>query len=188
MRDAHQSLMATRLRTNDLVAAAPATNMAMANAFSVEAWGGATFDVAYRFLKESPWVRLQQLREAMPNTLIQMLLRASNAVGYSNYPDNLVKESCGVSDNRNHFFGFCVSCGLDCKNDIEVYGKNEIVTVVCECFENSTCLFEILVCNGDVCKAGDVGSSGVVVFLILVKLGEGNCTEVVFKVTESGKS
>lgn len=72
MRDAHQSLMATRLRTNDLMAAAPATNMAMANAFSVEAWGGATFDVAYRFLKESPWVRLQQLRAAMPNTLIQM--------------------------------------------------------------------------------------------------------------------
>ena len=56
MRDAHQSLMATRLRTNDLLAVAPATNMAMANAFSVEAWGGATFDVAYRFLKESPWV------------------------------------------------------------------------------------------------------------------------------------
>lgn len=80
MRDAHQSLMATRLRTNDLIVAAPATNMAMANAFSVEAWGGATFDVAYRFLTESPWRRLQQLSEAMPNTLIQMLLRASNAV------------------------------------------------------------------------------------------------------------
>ncbi|WP_458398856.1 pyruvate carboxylase [Anaerotignum sp.] len=92
MRDAHQSLMATRLRTNDLLAVAPATNMAMANAFSVEAWGGATFDVAYRFLKESPWVRLAKLREAMPNTLIQMLLRASNAVGYANYPDNVVRE------------------------------------------------------------------------------------------------
>ena len=100
MRDAHQSLMATRLRTNDLVAAAPATNMAMANAFSVEAWGGATFDVAYRFLKESPWVRLQQLREAMPNTLIQMLLRASNAVGYANYPDNVVREFIKVSAER----------------------------------------------------------------------------------------
>ena len=100
MRDAHQSLMATRLRTNDLLAAAPATNMAMANAFSVEAWGGATFDVAYRFLKESPWVRLQQLREAMPNTLIQMLLRASNAVGYANYPDNVVREFIKVSAER----------------------------------------------------------------------------------------
>ena len=92
MRDAHQSLMATRLRTNDLIVAAPATNMAMANAFSVEAWGGATFDVAYRFLTESPWRRLQQLSEAMPNTLIQMLLRASNAVGYANYPGNVVRE------------------------------------------------------------------------------------------------
>ncbi|MGN1231344.1 MAG: pyruvate carboxylase subunit B, partial [Anaerotignum sp.] len=100
MRDAHQSLMATRLRTNDLIAAAPATNMAMANAFSVEAWGGATFDVAYRFLKESPWLRLQQLREAMPNTLIQMLLRASNAVGYANYPDNVVREFIKVSAER----------------------------------------------------------------------------------------
>ena len=92
MRDAHQSLMATRMRTNDLVKAAPLTNQVMRNAFSVEAWGGATFDVAYRFLNESPWVRLTELRKRMPNTLIQMLLRASNAVGYSNYPDNVVSE------------------------------------------------------------------------------------------------
>ena len=92
MRDAHQSLFATRMRTADLLAAAPATNVAMQNAFSVEAWGGATFDVAYRFLKESPWRRLEQLSAAMPNTLIQMLLRASNAVGYKNYPDNVVRE------------------------------------------------------------------------------------------------
>lgn len=100
MRDAHQSLMATRMRTIDLLTAAPATNKAMENAFSVEAWGGATFDVAYRFLKESPWVRLQQLRDKMPNTLIQMLLRASNAVGYTNYPDNVVKEFIRVSAER----------------------------------------------------------------------------------------
>ncbi|NLK37830.1 MAG: pyruvate carboxylase [Epulopiscium sp.] len=99
MRDAHQSLTATRVRTTDLVKVAPATNKAMANAFSVEAWGGATFDVAYRFLKESPWIRLDQLREKMPNTLIQMLLRASNAVGYTNYPDNVVKEFIRVSAN-----------------------------------------------------------------------------------------
>ncbi len=91
MRDAHQSLFATRMRTRDILAVAPFMNQAMAQAFSVEAWGGATFDVAYRFLKESPWVRLQQLAEAMPNTLIQMLLRASNAVGYKNYPDNVVE-------------------------------------------------------------------------------------------------
>ncbi len=92
MRDAHQSLMATRMRTIDLVKVAPLTNQVMRNAFSVEAWGGATFDVAYRFLNESPWIRLQDLRERMPNTLIQMLLRAANTVGYSNYPDNVVKE------------------------------------------------------------------------------------------------
>ncbi len=92
MRDAHQSLFATRLRSKDMLEIAPYTNMAMQNAFSVEAWGGATFDVAYRFLKESPWIRLTQLAEAMPNTMIQMLLRASNAVGYKNYPDNVVKE------------------------------------------------------------------------------------------------
>lgn len=100
MRDAHQSLMATRMRTLDLLTAAPATNKAMEKAFSVEAWGGATFDVAYRFLKESPWVRLQQLRKEMPNTLIQMLLRASNAVGYTNYPDNVVKKFIEVSAER----------------------------------------------------------------------------------------
>ena len=91
MRDAQQSLMATRMRTKDLVGASGATNAFMQEAFSVEAWGGATYDTAYRFLKESPWKRLQLLREFMPNTLIQMLLRASNAVGYSNYPDNVVR-------------------------------------------------------------------------------------------------
>jgi pyruvate carboxylase len=100
MRDAHQSLMATRMRTKDLVKAAPLTNQVMRNAFSVEAWGGATFDVAYRFLKESPWVRLEKLREAMPNTLIQMLMRAANAVGYSNYPDNVVSEFIKLSAER----------------------------------------------------------------------------------------
>ena len=97
MRDAQQSLMATRMRSKDLCGAAYATNAYMQNAFSVEAWGGATYDTAYRFLKESPWKRLELLRERMPNTLIQMLLRASNAVGYSNYPDNVVKEFIKIS-------------------------------------------------------------------------------------------
>ncbi len=92
MRDAQQSLMATRMRTKDLAGAAKATNAFLQNAFSVEAWGGATYDTTYRFLKESPWKRLEILRERMPNTMIQMLLRASNAVGYSNYPDNVVQE------------------------------------------------------------------------------------------------
>ena len=97
MRDAQQSLMATRMRSKDLCGAAYATNAFMQDAFSVEAWGGATYDTAYRFLKESPWKRLELLRERMPNTLIQMLLRASNAVGYSNYPDNVVKEFIRIS-------------------------------------------------------------------------------------------
>lgn len=100
MRDAQQSLMATRMRTVDLAGASGATNTFMQNGFSVEAWGGATYDTSYRFLKESPWGRLQVLRDKMPNTLIQMLLRASNAVGYSNYPDNVVKEFIKVSSER----------------------------------------------------------------------------------------
>ena len=97
MRDAQQSLLATRMRSKDLCGAAYATNAYMQNAFSVEAWGGATYDTAYRFLKESPWKRLELLRNRMPNTLIQMLLRASNAVGYSNYPDNVVQEFIKIS-------------------------------------------------------------------------------------------
>ncbi|MBR7798032.1 pyruvate carboxylase [Agaribacter marinus] len=91
-RDAHQSLLATRVRTKDLYQIAEPTARLLPNLFSVEMWGGATFDVAYRFLKEDPWERLLKLREKMPNVLFQMLLRASNAVGYKNYPDNLIKE------------------------------------------------------------------------------------------------
>ncbi|MFD2043977.1 pyruvate carboxylase [Ornithinibacillus salinisoli] len=91
-RDAHQSLLATRVRTKDLVQIAEPTSNLLPNLFSVEMWGGATFDVAYRFLKEDPWERLLKLRKKMPNILFQMLLRASNAVGYKNYPDNLINE------------------------------------------------------------------------------------------------
>jgi pyruvate carboxylase len=91
-RDAHQSLLATRIRTRDLKQIAEPTARMLPNLFSVEMWGGATFDVAYRFLKEDPWERLLQLRERIPNVLFQMLLRASNAVGYKNYPDNVIKK------------------------------------------------------------------------------------------------
>jgi pyruvate carboxylase len=91
MRDAHQSLLATRMRTIDMVAIAPAYAILLPQLFSVECWGGATFDVAMRFLKEDPWERLERLREAMPNLLLQMLLRSANAVGYTNYPDNVVQ-------------------------------------------------------------------------------------------------
>ena len=92
MRDAHQSLVATRLRTYDFLQAAPATEAYMKDLFSLEMWGGATFDVAYRFLNESPWRRLQKLREEIPDILFQMLFRASNGVGYTNYPDNVITE------------------------------------------------------------------------------------------------
>lgn len=91
-RDAHQSLLATRLRTHDIKQIAEPTAKLLPNLFSMEMWGGATFDVAYRFLSEDPWDRLLTLREKAPNVLFQMLLRASNAVGYKNYPDNLIKE------------------------------------------------------------------------------------------------
>ena len=90
MRDAHQSLMATRMRSLDLVKIAEALNYNMDKLFSVEMWGGATFDVAYRFLHEDPWERLKILREKMPNMLLQMLIRGNNTVGYKNYPDNVV--------------------------------------------------------------------------------------------------
>lgn len=92
MRDAHQSLMATRMRTKDMVKIAKAESVIGKDLFSVEMWGGATFDVAYRFLKESPWDRLEQLRKKMPNVLFQMLIRGANAVGYKNYPDNVIRE------------------------------------------------------------------------------------------------
>ena len=90
-RDAHQSLMATRMRSIDLIQAAQQYEAAVPQLFSAEVWGGATFDTAYRFLTENPWNRLEKIRKAMPNTLLQMLLRGSNAVGYSNYPDAVIR-------------------------------------------------------------------------------------------------
>lgn len=90
MRDAHQSLFATRMRSYDMLAIAPYYARMLPELFSIECWGGATFDTAMRFLKEDPWERLVQLRKAIPNTLLQMLLRSSNAVGYTNYADNVV--------------------------------------------------------------------------------------------------
>ena len=91
MRDGHQSLLATRMRSVDMIRVAPAYASNLPSLFSVECWGGATFDVAYRFLQECPWQRLRDLRAQMPNLMTQMLLRASNGVGYTNYPDNVVR-------------------------------------------------------------------------------------------------
>jgi pyruvate carboxylase len=87
-------LLATRVRTNELIAIAPATARALPNAFALEMWGGATFDVSMRFLKEDPWTRLRKLRQLVPNIPFQMLLRGANAVGYTSYADNVVKEFC----------------------------------------------------------------------------------------------
>ena len=91
MRDGHQSLLATRMRSIDMIKAAPAYAANLPGLFSVECWGGATFDVAYRFLQECPWQRLRDIRAAMPNIMTQMLLRGANGVGYTTYPDNVVQ-------------------------------------------------------------------------------------------------
>jgi len=93
-RDAHQSLLATRFRTHDLLNVADAYAHLAPGLFSLEMWGGATFDTSMRFLKEDPWQRLAEMREKIPNILFQMLFRASNAVGYASYPDNVVSEFC----------------------------------------------------------------------------------------------
>jgi pyruvate carboxylase len=90
-RDAHQSLLATRLRTHDMTRVAPAVAQHLSGLFSLEMWGGATFDVAMRYLHEDPWERLDRLRRQIPNILFQMLLRGANAVGYTNYPDSVVR-------------------------------------------------------------------------------------------------
>lgn len=91
LRDAHQSLLATRMRTYDMLKVANGFAMNHPNTFSMEVWGGATFDVCMRFLHENPWQRLRKIREAVPNILLQMLLRGSNGVGYTAYPDNLIE-------------------------------------------------------------------------------------------------
>ncbi|SDY44896.1 pyruvate carboxylase [Citreimonas salinaria] len=91
MRDGHQSLLATRMRSIDMIRATPAYAHNLPQLFSVECWGGATFDVAYRFLQECPWQRLRDIRERLPNVMTQMLLRGANGVGYTNYPDNVVQ-------------------------------------------------------------------------------------------------
>jgi len=96
-RDAHQSLLATRVRTHDLLKISPFVAHNFSNLYSVENWGGATFDVAMRFLHECPWERLEQLRKEIPNIPFQMLLRGANAVGYTSYPDNVIHKFCELA-------------------------------------------------------------------------------------------
>ena len=102
-RDAHQSLLATRVRSHDLLQISPFVAHKFNNLYALENWGGATFDVALRFLHECPWERLIDMRKAIPNIPFQMLLRGANAVGYTNYPDNVVYKFCELS----------VQCGMD---------------------------------------------------------------------------
>lgn len=102
-RDAHQSLLATRVRSHDLLLISPFVAHKFNNLYSLENWGGATFDVALRFLHECPWERLENMRKAIPNVPFQMLLRGANAVGYTNYPDNVVFKFCELA----------VQCGMD---------------------------------------------------------------------------
>ena len=115
MRDGHQSLLATRMRTHDIAAIAPAYARALPQLFSLECWGGATFDVSMRFLQEDPWERLRLVRERVPNVLTQMLLRGANGVGYTNYPDNVVRDFV----DRAAVNGMDVFRIFDCLNWIE---------------------------------------------------------------------
>jgi len=114
-RDAHQSLLATRVRTYDLLHVAPQTSHALSGAFALECWGGATFDVAMRFLHEDPWDRLRKLRKAVPNIPFQMLLRGANGVAYSSLPDNAIDQFC-VEAKKNGVDIFRV---FDALNDLD---------------------------------------------------------------------
>jgi len=118
-RDAHQSLLATRVRTFDLLKPAEAVAQRLHNLFSIEMWGGATFDASMRFLHEDPWDRLRQLREKIPNVCFQMLLRASNAVGYTSYPDNVVREFT-LEAARQGIDVFRIFDSLNCIDNMDV--------------------------------------------------------------------
>ena len=141
MRDGHQSLLATRMRSIDMIKAAPAYAANLPQLFSVECWGGATFDVAYRFLQECPWQRLRDIRAAMPNIMTQMLLRASNGVGYTNYPDNVVQE----------FVRQAAETGVDVFRVFDSLNWVENMRVAMDAVvENNK------VCEGTVCYTGDI--------------------------------
>ena len=137
MRDAHQSLVATRVRTADLVEGAKVANELLRNAFSFECWGGATFDVCMRFLDECPWERLRALRAAAPNVCLQMLIRGANAVGYTSYPDNVVEEFVRLSaiNGMDVFRIFdCFNIVDNMKVAINAVRKNNKVAEVSLCY------------------------------------------------------
>ncbi|MDE2349212.1 MAG: pyruvate carboxylase [Gammaproteobacteria bacterium] len=136
MRDAHQSLLATRVRTQDMTAIAPYYAGLLPQLFSVECWGGATFDVAMRFLREDPWSRLEELRERMPNVLLQMLLRSANAVGYTNYPDNVVR----------YFVDRAAAAGIDVFRVFDCLNWTENMRVAIEAVRRTGRLCEAAIC------------------------------------------
>jgi len=132
-RDAHQSLMATRFRTHDLDRIAEATAHLGGGLFSLEMWGGATYDVSMRFLTEDPWERLERLRKKVPNILFQMLLRGSNAVGYTNYPDNVVQEfTVKAAESGIDVFRIFDSLNWPKGMQVAMEAVNERTSSVCE--------------------------------------------------------
>jgi pyruvate carboxylase len=141
MRDAHQSLLATRMRSYDMVQVAEAYAHHLSGLFSLECWGGATFDVAMRFLKECPWTRLQALRARCPNILFQMLLRGANGVGYTSYPDNVVR----------HFVAQAAENGIDVFRVFDSLNWVENMKVGMEAVLESGKLLE-----GAICYTGDM--------------------------------
>ncbi|MFO7765927.1 MAG: pyruvate carboxylase [Pelovirga sp.] len=141
MRDAHQSLVATRFRTHDLDRIAEATAHLGGGLFSLEMWGGATYDVAMRFLREDPWERLDRLRAKVPNILFQMLLRGSNAVGYTNYPDNVVQE----------FVARSAESGIDVFRVFDSLNWTKGMQVAMEAVQKSG-----TICEATICYTGDI--------------------------------
>ncbi|MEH6717658.1 MAG: pyruvate carboxylase [Aurantimonas endophytica] len=141
MRDGHQSLLATRMRTHDIVAVADAYARALPQLLSLECWGGATFDVAMRFLTEDPWERLALIREKAPNILLQMLLRGSNGVGYTNYPDNVVR----------HFVAEAAKGGVDLFRVFDCLNWVENMRVSMDAVREAGKL-----CEGAICYTGDL--------------------------------
>jgi pyruvate carboxylase len=140
-RDAHQSLLATRLRSYDIAQVAPATAHLCADLFSLEMWGGATFDVAYRFLSEDPWIRLEELRRLVPNVMFQMLVRGANAVGYTNYPDDVV----------SGFIEEAATAGMDVFRIFDALNDVDNMQVAIEAAQKTGRIVETAICyTGDV--------------------------------------
>lgn len=142
LRDAHQSLLATRVRTYDMLAVADALAMLTPNLFGLEMWGGATFDTSMRFLQEDPWTRLARLREHIPNILFQMLLRASNAVGYTTYPDNVVRGFIKRSEEA----------GIDLFRIFDALNSIDNMRLAVEAVREDT----NAICEAAICYTGDI--------------------------------